>query len=142
MRKFLAVIIVLMMSLAMFTACGGEESSPAAIAPDVEEELYSIDFTLYNYTNADLTDIRVSMSTDTSHGENILEPGYVIPNNYSTVVSFSTGAPAGTLFDMYTNDDDGDSYEYFDIPLTEITELHLFVEWYADGSYNNTYIWY
>ncbi len=139
MRKILLVLLVLVMSLATLTACGGEETERTAIAPSVAEETYLLDFTLYNHSNAAITDIRISESTDESYGENLLEEGFVLPDGYYCEVPFNYTAPAGTLFDMYTNDEDGDSYHYMDIPLTEITELHLYVEWYADGTYNNTY---
>ncbi len=138
MRKILLLTLVLVMSLALLTACG-DDSEKTAVAPSVAEETFLLDFTLYNHSNAALTDIRISESTDESYGNNLLPEGYVLPDGHSVEVPFDYQAPAGTLFDMYTNDEDGDSYHYQDIPLTAITELHLYVEWYADGSYNNTY---
>ncbi len=105
----------------------------------VEEEMYALDFTLGNYSNADLVDIRISASTDEDWGDNLLEEGYVLPNGNSVEIVFDSMAPAGTLYDMYTEDSDGDAYEYYEISLTELTTLDLYVEVAGDGSYTNYY---
>lgn len=144
------LMVALMVGLAL-AGCGGSSapasSAPASVAPAQqndappqiaqEEELYSLNFNLTNYTNAALTEIRVSISTDTHFGENLLPAGYVLPDGNNVDITFDSMAPAGTTFDMYTMDSDGDSYEYTGIPLTKITELVLYVEFYQDGSYNN-----
>ncbi len=145
MRKLLLVLMVLVMSVMLFAACGEEERTAVAPTPTTaeepvaEEELYSLDFRLYNYSNAALTDIRISESSEDTFGDNILPDGYVLPDDGSVEITFDTLAPAGTLYDMYTNDEDGDEYHYYDIPLTAVTELSLYVEWYNDGTYNNLY---
>ncbi len=151
MRKIIIGVIAIAMSMTLFAGCGDDKTAgtvaPAEGRGDViteepaEETLYSLDFTLYNFTRADLTEIRISESTETDFGDNLLPDGYVLLDNGGVEITFPTGAPAGTTFDLYTNDTDGDSYEYYGIPLTELTELYLEVEFYADGSYNNLFSW-
>ncbi|MDL2252993.1 hypothetical protein LJC49_02840 [Ruminococcaceae bacterium OttesenSCG-928-I18] len=169
MKKAMSLLLVTLFASLAFSACGGSDSSsqaapsskppasqppasqapasqaPASQAPAAQdaaaapEETYSLDFTLYNFSNADLVDIRLSSSEETTFGENLLQPGYVLGNESYVDIVFDSTAPAGTTFDMYTLDSDGDEYEYYEIPLTQITDLYLYVEFYDDGTYNNYY---
>lgn len=160
MKSTICTLLAALLCFTVFTACGKSDdaqpssSSQSSIvsvsekagaleqqtAPAAQEaETYSLDFTLYNYSNAALTDIRISITADDSFGENLLPSGYVLRDGGNSDIVFNTTAPAGTTFDMYTMDSDGDSYEYYDIPLTKITTLALYVEVYTDGSYNNFY---
>ncbi len=102
--------------------------------------MYSIDFMLHNYSNADLVELYVSPTTDDYWGDDIMR-GAVLLNGSSMELVFDTGAPAGTTFDIRTLDDDGDQYDFFEIPLTELTDLSLYVEIYSDGSFNNYFEW-
>ncbi len=102
-----------------------------------EVELFSIDFELVNMSGADLVDIRVSPSTETDWGDNLLSGDEVLPDETSVPVSSEVMAVAGTTYDMKTIDSDGDEYEFYDIPLTEITELTMYVEIDEDGNYSN-----
>ena len=163
MKKILAIVAALAMCTVVLSACGGDTASSApassaapsskavsstpapastsTVAADATEgeEFYSLDFELINNSNADLVDIRISPTGVDDFGDNMLEEGYVLPNGNSVVIAFDVEATAGTTFDMYTLDSDGDEYEYYEIPLTEISQLDLQVLVDEDGNYTNMY---
>ncbi len=156
-KKGILLISIFAMAVTM-VACGGDEPAEPTIPPvqeapadtaetptapveeaPAEEEIYSIDFTLVNNSGADLVDIRVSASTESDFGTNILPGGAIVPDGNSIELTFDTGAPAGTTFDMFTADDDGDEYEYYGLELTKISMVTLYWEKEADGSFTNVY---
>ena len=161
MKKSVALFVVAALFAFLMSACGGgsassssavsssskpassssvaPQSTPAEAASIEQIQEYSLDFNLINHSNAALVDIRLSSSDEATFGENLLPEGYVLPNGSNVDILFDTTAPAGTTYDMYTEDEDGDQYEYYDIPLTQITELALYVEFFDDGTYNNYY---
>ncbi len=165
MRKFTAILLASALSVALLSACGSEEattSAPPAVpsseamasseaapseAPAASEEvmseaaeeveLFSIDFELENLSGADLVDIRVSPSEEVEWGDNLLASDEVLPDGSSVPVSSEVMAVAGSTYDMKTVDSDGDEYEFYDIPLTEISIVTIHVEMAEDGTYSN-----
>ncbi len=123
-----------------YEALGGYGYDSTGGTDSGAEELYSLDFTLINHSGANLTEIRLSEVSDPNFGENLLEPGETLPDGYSVEITFDSYAAAGTMYDMYTLDDDGDEYEYHDLELTVISTVTLHWERQADGSYTNYYV--
>ncbi len=153
MTKKLVFSLLLILSIVLFVGCGDDSAPestgkiiPAAVESvpvevvEEEVEMYSLDFTLVNHSGANLTEIRLSPVSDTSFGDNLLAKNQILEDGGSVDISFPLLAEAGTLYDMFTADDDGDTYQYSDLSLTEISVITLYWEKTADGDFTNYYV--
>ncbi len=145
MRRILPLMLAMLLMLALSVGCSSKQPltelpiGDGATADTAEggDQLYQLSFSLTNNTTVALTDIRIKASSGDDWGENILPEGYIVPDGTTVDITSEYTGAAGETFDLYTNDEVDDSYEYINLNMTEISAITLFVEYDADGKVVN-----
>ena len=120
MKKLIAFMFALILVFTL-VSCEDDPSSDPKTSGEDKKDGKEITFTLYNYTHITLKSISVSLADKNQWGENLI--GAELKPGESSQIKINVNFELGTLqFDVLGKDNDGDSYIFNFLDLSECTE--------------------
>jgi len=133
--KILSVLLVVGLSIFMFSGCGGSSdesassSSSSSSSTESEATVYTQDFKLVNDTGVDFAAVYVSPTGQENWGEDIMDE--VLPTGSYADVTFDTDVDE-QYWDIMVEDSEGTQVYWTEIDLFSVSEVDLQID--ADGN--------